>query len=171
MAIGSPEDIKRLSAGDLLLIAFDLEGTLIDGELFPELGRRLGYRDELDTLTREAMRGDHPFEEALRKRIDLIRGKSLSLIKSVADSLPFTPGAEETLRFLRGMGATPAIISGGFDVLAARAATQLGIERVYSNHLRVECGRVSGVKPPILDPRAKVDIIRRMAREVGVPLG
>jgi phosphoserine phosphatase len=154
----------------LLLIAFDLEGTLLDGEFFPEVGRRLDLGDELDAITRDAMNGDLPFEEAIHRRVELIRGVSMSSIKSVADSIPFTDGAEETVAALRHIGFTPAIMTGGFDFLAARAAEKLNIDHVFANRLIEECGRVAGLAEPILTPLAKAEHLERLADELNTPL-
>ncbi len=153
-----------------MLIAFDLEGTLLAGELFPELGDRLGLGDELRAVTVDAMNGDLPFGEALARRTELIRGVSMSSIRSIASSMSLTPGAEETVSTLRRMGLTPAIITGGFDLLATPVADRLGIDHVCANRLAEERGRVSGLRPPIVTPHAKAEHLRRLAAELGTPL-
>jgi len=153
-----------------LLIAFDLEGTLLDGELFPEVGERLGLGEELRAVTRGAMNGDLPFEEALMRRTELIRGVSMSCIRSVAESIPLTQGAEETVKTLRQMGITPAIITGGFDLLAEPVAEHLQIDYVFANHLAEEHRRASGLRPPVVTPRAKAEHLKRLAVELGTPL-
>ena len=43
---------------------------------------------------------------------------------------PFTRGAEETVCTFRRMGLTPAIITGGFDLLAHPIADRLQIDHV-----------------------------------------
>ncbi len=153
-----------------MLIAFDLEGTLLDGELFPAVGERLGLGDELRAVTRDAMNGDLPFEEALARRTVLIRGVPMSSIRSVASSIPLTRGAEETVYTLRRMGLTPAIITGGFDLLAGPIADRLHINHVCANHLAEEHGVASGVRPPVVTPCAKAEHLKRLANELGTPL-
>ncbi len=153
-----------------MLIAFDLEGTLLDGELFPEVGERLGLGGELGAVTRDAMNGDLPFEEALARRTELICGVSLSSIRSVAESIPLTRGAEETVCTLRRMGLTPAIITGGFDLLAHPIADRLQIDHVYANHIIEERGKVSGLRPPVVTSRAKADHLKHLAAKLGTPL-
>jgi len=153
-----------------LLIALDLEGTLLDGELFPEVGRRLGLGGELEAITRDAMNGDLPFEEALRRRVELIRGVSMSSVKSVADSIPLTRGAVEAVETLRHMGLTPAIVTGGFDFLANRAAERLQIDHVCANRLLEEDGRVAGLAEPVITPRRKAEHLKRLADELNTPL-
>jgi len=79
-----------------LLIAFDLEGALLDGELFPKVGERLGLGGELNVVTRAAMNGDLPFEEALARRTELICGVSMSSIRSLWSPSP-SPGERRRL--------------------------------------------------------------------------
>jgi phosphoserine phosphatase len=154
----------------LLLIAFDLEGTLLDGEFFSDVGERLGLGDELSAVTRDAMNGDLPFEEALARRTELIRGVSMNSIRSVAESIPLMRGAEDTVSILRRMGLIPAIITGGFDILAKPIADHLQIDYVYSNSIIEERGRISGLRPPVVTPRAKADHLKHLASELGTPL-
>ena len=153
-----------------MLIAFDLEGTLLDGELFPEVGERLGLGDELASITRDAMNGDLPFEEALARRTKLIRGIPMSSIRSVAASIPLVTGTEETVLTLRQMGLTPAIITGGFDFLAEPVAKRLQIDNVCSNRLAEEGGRVAGLVSQMVTPRGKAEYLKRLAAELGTPL-
>ena len=152
-----------------MLITLDLEGTLIDGELFPELGRKLGYGRDLEYITDAAISGDLPYEEAFELRTSIITGESTRRIREVADTIPLVPGAKETIRILRGMDLTPVIVTGGFDIFALRAETELGVDHVYCNHLDEEDGRVTGVKLPVITPNAKADILRNLAGKQGTP--
>ncbi len=152
-----------------MLISFDLEGTLVSGELFPALGERLGCGRELGALTRAAMEGLLPFEEALRRRTSLIKGASIRPVREVADSLPLAQGAEETVEAAREMGYTPAIITGGFDLLANRVARELGVNYVLCNRFTVNNGIVDGVAPPMVTPQTKVDHMLGLCDALGVP--
>jgi phosphoserine phosphatase len=116
------------------------------------------------------MNGDLPFDEALRRRVELIRGVPMSSIRAVADSLPLTEGAEETIATLRRMGATPAIVTGGFDFLAQRIAEHLQVDHVYANHLVEEDGRVAGIAYPVVTPQGKAEHLKRLSTELSIPL-
>ncbi len=151
-----------------MLISFDLEGTLVGGELFPVLGERLGYGRGLMTLTRAAMEGRLPFEEALEQRASLIRGASLDSVRGVADTLPLNPGALETVRAVREMGYTPAILTGGFDLLALRTARVLGVQHVLCNRFRIRDGKVDGVASPIVTAQAKADHMIKLCDSLGL---
>lgn len=153
-----------------MLIAFDLEGTLIDAEFFPELGRRLGYGPALAELTELAMNGLLVVEEAVNLRTRIIKGVPIDLVSEVSDNLPLTPGAATTIEDVKKMGLTPAIITSGFDILANRVARQLRIEHVYANSFDIVDGRVAGVRRPIVTAEAKAVHLAALADRLGVSL-
>jgi phosphoserine phosphatase len=153
-----------------LLIAFDLEGTLIDAELFPELGRRLGYGPALAELTELAMNGLLDYEEVVNMRTRIIKGVPIDLVSEVSDSLPLTPGVATTIEEVKKMGLTPAIITSGFDILVNRVARQLWIEHIYANSFDIVDGRVAGVRRPIVTAEAKAVHLMVLADRLGVSL-
>ena len=153
-----------------MLIAFDLEGTLIDGELFPELGRRLGYDPALARITEMAMNGALDYEEAINQRAKIIDGVPFHLVSEVSGSLRLTTGTATTINAVKRIGLTPVIITGGFDILADRVARQLHIEYVYANSFDVVGGHVAGVKKPIVTPEAKAIYLEAFANRFGVNL-
>ena len=154
-----------------LLVAFDLEGTLLDAEFFPEVGRALGIDGALSSLTEEAMNGGMGFEESLALRIDALRDVPLEAVKSVCAGLPLVRGAEEAIGALRSSGCVPAIISGGFEVLADLVARRLGITIVCANRLVVEGGVLKAIRRPIVTPRLKADLLINIAEQLGTVPG
>jgi phosphoserine phosphatase len=150
-----------------LLIAFDLEGTLLNAELFPEIGRALYKADALDIITAQGMNGELGFEESLSRRFVLVKGLSIERIRDVCNQLPTVKGARETVEALRELGCVPAIISGGFEMLANRVAGELGIEIVCANRFGVERGYVKAVRKPIVTPRLKADLFINIALQLG----
>ena len=151
-----------------MIVAFDLEGTLIDAELFPALGEQVGRRAELDDITDKAMRGEIDFTSSLQKRVELIHGLSISTAQKVAESLSLSRGAEETVSGVKRMGGVPIIVSGGFDILAYRAAYLLGIEYVCCNKFKVTNGAITGVQEPIVTGRGKAEKLLGLASWLGV---
>ena len=153
-----------------LLIAFDLEGTLLAAEFFPEMGKELGLEEALAQLTREAMNGSIGYEEALLKRFEMLRGQPIETVQEVCARLPLVNGAEETIDELKTRGYVPAIISGGFEVLADHVARRLGVSIVCANRLVVEEGRVEAIRSPIVTPMLKADLLVNIAGQLGADL-
>jgi phosphoserine phosphatase len=91
-------------------------------------------------------------------------------IRSIAESIPLTLGASETVCTLRQMGLTPAIITGGFDFLAEPIAEQLQIDHVFANHLIEEHGGAFSLRPPLVTPRVKAEHLKLLAMKLETPL-
>ena len=56
------------------LFAFDMDSTLIQGEVIDELARMAGVADKVVAITESAMRGEIEFQESFRRRVALLRG-------------------------------------------------------------------------------------------------
>ena len=150
-----------------MLVAFDLEGTLLGAEFFPALGRALGSEDTLVRLTDRAMNGAMGFEESLMARFEALRGLPVEFVEETCARLPLNRGARRTVATLKENGFVPAIISGGFEVLADHFAGVLGIEIVCANRLVVSRGLVEGIRRPIITPRLKADLLVNIAGQLG----
>ena len=153
-----------------MIIAFDLEGTLVDGELLPAIGDELGIRQKLEALTAQAMDGEVGFASSLSQRIELIRGTSIHRVNDISMELPLQRGALEAVDQVRQLGAHPIIITGGFNVLAGQIARRLGVKYFASNHFIVENGRIEGVMTPILNEQEKRLKLTALASWLGVPM-
>lgn len=153
------------------LVVFDMDSTIIEGEVIDELARAARVDDRVSEITRRAMEGQLDFEQALRQRVALLKGLPESVLKEVADSMRLTPGAEEVTRTLKAMGFKLALISGGFTYFANRLKERLGFDYVYANELEIRQGRVTGrLKGPIIDKEAKGRILQEIAAQEGIPL-
>jgi len=141
---------------------------LVNAELFPALGRRLGTELLLDDITDRAMRGELDFRDSLEMRLALIHGIEIELVKQVADSLSLSSGAVETVNEVKSLGGIPVIITGGFDILAERVAEVLGIEYVSCNHFEIEDDRITGIKEPIVTGVGKAEKLLGLASWLGV---
>jgi len=151
-----------------LIVAFDLEGTLVDAELFPALGEYNGKKPELDDITDRAMRGELDFRASLDMRLELIHNMSIDSVKEVSESLPLTRGAQETVSKIMDLGGVPIIVTGGFEVLASRVAGELGIEYVCCNRFTVEEKKITGFKEPVITGKGKSEKLLGLASWLGV---
>jgi len=127
-----------------VLVAFDMDKTLIDCEFLDEVAKVHGCYNKVAELTERAMCGEITFKEALRERLALIKGTHINNFDKVFKEQPMTPEADELLCSLHKEGAKTAIITGGFDVVAHRHAKRMGIEYVASNRLDVQNGMLTG---------------------------
>ncbi len=109
-------------------IFFDCDSTLTQIEGIDELARLVGKGDEVRELTRLAMEGEIDLEEALRRRLELLRptrGQIEQLGELYVRRL--VPDARDVVRALVFLGRQVYIVSGGFVLALRRLAAHLGI--------------------------------------------
>lgn len=153
------------------LVVFDVDSTLVRGEVIELLAARAGREAEVREITEAAMRGELDFAESLRRRVAVLAGLPESVLADVAAELELTSGARTTIRTLKRLGFRCGVVSGGFRPIIQRLVDELGLDFAASNELEAVDGRLTGrVSGPIVDRAAKADALRQFAAEVGVPL-
>jgi phosphoserine phosphatase len=114
------------------------------------------------------MNGELGFEESLLRRVGMVRGLPIEPIRRLCLRLPINRGAQDAISELKDLGCTPAIVSGGFDILADRVASEVGIDIVYSNRFVLEGGRIVDVQRPIVTPEFKADVFMSLSKNMGL---
>jgi phosphoserine phosphatase len=153
------------------LFAFDMDSTLIQGEVIDELAKMAGVGEQVVKITEAAMRGELNFDESFTRRLGLLKGLSAERAHSLLNSIPLAEGAERLIRTLKLLGYKTAILSGGFQFFARSLQQRLGIDYVYSNELEIERGVVTGrVIPPIINGAKKAELLREIAEREGISL-
>jgi len=153
------------------LVVFDVDSTLIQGEVIEMLAAHAGCEDEVREITEEAMRGELDFTESLERRVACLAGLPESALDEVADNLTLTPGARTTIRTLKRIGFRCGVVSGGFTPIIERLAEDLGLDFYVANNLEVEDGRLTGrVVGDVIDRPGKAKALRGFAEQFGIPL-
>lgn len=153
------------------LVVFDVDSTLIQGEVIELLAERVGCTEQVREVTDAAMRGELEFGESLRRRVALLAGLPVTVLDEVASGLELTPGARTTIRTLRRLGFHCGLVSGGFARIVQPLADELGIDFCIANELEVRDGVLTGrLLGSIVDRAQKADALRSAAEDFGVPL-
>ena len=153
------------------LVVFDVDSTLIQGEVIEMLADRAGCADEVCEVTEAAMRGELDFTESLERRVALLAGLDEAVLGEVAESIALMPGARTTVRTLKRLGFRCGVVSGGFTRVIGPLAERLGLDFSVANELEVSDGRLTGqVVGEIVDRPGKAVALRRFAEQYGVPL-
>jgi phosphoserine phosphatase len=153
------------------LVVFDVDSTLVQGEVIEMLAAHAGREVEVREITEAAMRGELDFAESLRRRVETLAGLPESVLAEVAGELRLTSGARTTVRTLKRLGFRCGVVSGGFMSIIQRLVDDLGLDFAAANELEVVDGLLTGrLVGPIIDRAAKAAALRRFAAEEGVPL-
>ncbi|MGW5523343.1 phosphoserine phosphatase SerB [Gordonia sp. NPDC003950] len=153
------------------LIVFDVDSTLIQGEVIEMLAAHAGREAEVAAVTEAAMRGELDFAQSLHQRVAALAGLDASVLDEVAASLQLTPGARTTIRTLHRLGYHCGVVSGGFRQVIDALAHELELDFVRANTLEVIDGKLTGrVVGEIVDRPGKARALRSFADHVGVPM-
>ena len=153
------------------LIVFDVDSTLIQGEVIEMLAAHAGAEAAVAEVTAAAMRGEIDFAESLHRRVATLAGLPAEVLDEVADQIELTPGARTTLRTLRRLGYHCGIVSGGFRQVIEPLAHELMMDFVAANELEIVDGKLTGrVIGDVVDRPGKAKALRDFAQQAGVPM-
>ncbi|WKD58787.1 phosphoserine phosphatase SerB [Corynebacterium caspium] len=153
------------------LVCFDCDSTLITGEVIEMLAAYAGREAEVAAITERAMRGELDFEESLRERVAALAGLDAAVISKVAGAIELSPGARTTVRTLKRMGYTVAVVSGGFNQVLTGLAQELDLDYVRANELEIIDGKLTGkVLGKVVDRAAKAEFLAEFAAKEGLKM-
>ncbi|MFC4004830.1 phosphoserine phosphatase SerB [Prauserella oleivorans] len=153
------------------LVVFDVDSTLIQGEVIEMLAAYVGVEPQVREITEAAMRGELNFTESLERRVALLEGLPESVLDEVADAIELTPGARTTIRTLKRLGFRCGVVSGGFTRIIDRLVSDLGLDFAAANDLEIVDGKLTGrVVGQIIDRAGKATALARFAEGYGIPL-
>jgi len=137
-----PEDRKL---ADFKLLVTDMDSTLITIETIDELADLVGKKDQVAEITTEAMRGEIPYDESLRRRVAMLKGLDEKEVERVyMERVKLSPGAEKLIAAAHKAGIKTLLLSGGFTHITKRLKEQLKLDYTRANTLKVEDGKLTG---------------------------
>lgn len=153
------------------VIVFDLDGTLIDQEIIEELAKAAGVEAEVKKITSMAMEGKIDFLQALKERVRLLKGLPEERMEDVKGRITILPSVKDLVRRLKALGFKIGIVTGGFDFVANYVGEEIGADYVFSNHLVVKEGMLTGeFTGEMVGAEAKLNAIKKIAKDVNVGL-
>lgn len=148
------------------LICFDMDSTLIKTEVIDELADKAGVGEQVRVITESAMRGEIDFEESFKRRVALLKGLDVSVMKDIAENLPISEGLQRLMEVLKRSGYKTAILSGGFTYFGNYLKNKYNFDYVYANELEVgPDGKLTGRHiGDIVDGKRKKELLRLLAQ-------
>jgi phosphoserine phosphatase len=147
---------------DIKLIAFDLDGVLVDGggswiQVHKGLGTlELSAKNSVDYYS-----GKITFEEWAKRDVELWKGTDEDTLKDVLFNSTLMEGIHETLPVLKKKYKV-IIISGGLKMLADHLKEKFRLDAAFGNELIVKKGKIAGIKH-IVDFNDKGKILKEAA--------
>jgi phosphoserine phosphatase len=121
-----------------LLIAFDMDGTLIDGRVVFAVGDRFGLSDKVREI-----QGNHILHgyEQSRSIARLFKGLSANDITKGIESINLMKNCERVVRELKEQGHVLGIISDSYNIAANYIAEKLNFDFCEANMLELDRNR------------------------------
>jgi phosphoserine phosphatase len=153
------------------LVVFDMDSTLIQGEVINVLAEHAGARDRVAKITASTMEGKMDFKESFTRRVSLLKGLDANALPVIARNLELTEGAERVIQTLKKLGYKIGIISGGFDFFGEYLQNKLGLDYVFANVLEIENGKITGnISGDIIDGPKKAELLKTIATVENISL-
>lgn len=127
------------------MVVFDMDNTLLQGRFIDKCAEVFGFKKELMNIRYS---GDEAV--ILTKQIaTLLKGKSISELISVADSMREVEGTKDVISELKKRGYITGIISDSYDCITNHIKNKLGMDFSLSNELEFSKSICTGeVKMP-----------------------
>jgi phosphoserine phosphatase len=151
------------------VIAFDMDSTIVDGEIINEMAKLAGVEGKVKALTEKGMRGEIDFIKSLQARVLLLEGLRVKRLEFLAKTFKLTKGSEELITALKEMGFKIALISGGFTFFTDILRKRLGFDYAFGNELEIRRGKLTGkIRGRIIDAQRKAEIVDEICRKEGI---
>jgi phosphoserine phosphatase len=171
---GRPIDVAQVPLANRrkrLLIA-DMDSTMIEQECIDELADAVGIKAEVAAITARAMNGELDFAQALRTRVELLKGLPRARMEEVRrERISFAPGGRALVQTMKAYGAYTSLVSGGFTFFADFIGKRIGFDEAMANILDFDGDVLAGtVSDPILGRGAKLSRLQTLAAFHDIPL-
>jgi HAD superfamily phosphoserine phosphatase-like hydrolase len=137
--------IRESLIGHDKMIIFDMDNTLLEGSFITTAADHFNFRDELIRIVTE---NSNPYTRT-KSLARLMKGRSLSEILGVADSIKTIRDTEFVISELKRRGYIIGIISDSYDVVTNHLKNKLGMDFSVANELEFSNSIATGeVKVP-----------------------
>jgi HAD superfamily phosphoserine phosphatase-like hydrolase len=127
------------------LIALDMDNTILQGRFIDVAAKKFGFAGEL--LAIREKKEDHAVRT--KKIAQLLKGKSIADLLTIADGIPIIADAAEVISRLKKRGYKVGIISDSFDCITTHIQHKIGADFSLANELEFSKSIATGeVKIP-----------------------
>jgi HAD superfamily phosphoserine phosphatase-like hydrolase len=158
------------------LIAFDVDGTLVDDTVFIWTSLHEGFSTDEVARKKAANRyfsGKISYADWFENDLHLLRkaGATKEGIMDIVKNMRVANGVEQTLNTLSAAGARLIIISGTIDVVTSHFKLNKWFDEIYLNKIHFgPKGTIIGGTPTPYDVYYKAAGLRESAKAAGIPI-
>ncbi|HKU69710.1 MAG TPA: phosphoserine phosphatase SerB [Burkholderiales bacterium] len=155
---------------DFRLLVTDMDSTLITIETIDELASFVGKKDQVAEITAQAMRGEIPYDESLRRRVSVLKGLDESVLERVyQERVKLSPGADKLITGAQKAGVKTLLVSGGFNHITEKLKARLKLDYTRANTLKVAAGKLTGeVEGTIVNADVKREALLAVRNELKI---
>ena len=168
---GKKIDLNFLSDNDrsVNLLVSDMDGTLLEEECIDEIAELVGKGPEVKKITALAMKEGLNFEEALERRLALIKGTEIEVLeKCMAKRINIRYGAKVLFKTFKKHFGDTAILSGGFTFFSDQIQRELKADFSFANVLEFKNNRLTGkILGSVINPEKKTELMKQLSARQG----
>ena len=168
---GKQIDLNFLSDNDrsVNLLVSDMDGTLLEEECIDEIAELVGKGPEVKKITALAMKEGLNFEEALVRRLALIKGTEIEVLeKCMAKRINIRYGAKVLFKTFKKHFGDTAILSGGFTFFSDRIQRELKADFSFANVLEFKNNRLTGkILGSVINSEKKTELMKQLSARQG----
>ena len=168
---GKQIDLNFLSDNDrnVNLLVSDMDGTLLEEECIDEIAELVGKGPEVKKITALAMKEGLNFEEALIRRLALIKGTEIEVLeKCMAKRINIRFGAKVLFKTFKKHFGDTAILSGGFTFFSDRIQRELKADFSFANVLEFKNNRLTGkILGSVINSEKKTELMKQLSARQG----
>ena len=152
------------------LVIFDLDGTLTQERsiweyIHKQLGKWYGFAEEYQ---RQFLAEKICYEEFCERDAQVWKGMKVEELVEIIKTVPFRPGVDELIHYLKQKGLKLSMVSSGLSLLSSWVHQKYGFDYSVSNGLLHENGVLTGkVKIQVYYDK-KAEWVDRILKQFGV---
>lgn len=152
------------------LVIFDLDGTLTqERSIWEYIHKQLGkWYEFAEEYQKKFLAGEISYERFCELDAQVWKGMRVKELEEIVKTVPFHPGAEELIHYLKNKGLKLSMISSGLSLLSNWVHQKYGLDYSVSNDLLHENDVLTGkVKIQVYYDK-KAEWVRRILKEFGM---
>jgi HAD superfamily phosphoserine phosphatase-like hydrolase len=139
---------------------FDLDGTVTQEEILPEIANVLGIKEEIYALTKATMNGHLNFESSFKLRVRLLSSVGLEIVRDIVSRVKINSKIQ---KFINSQPNNCFIVTGNLDVWINILKDKINC-KMFSSSALMQNDQIIGIKN-ILDKGFALKVIRDLGFE------